>query len=148
MKRRTILAALAAAVALPLAAAEAPAAFRVGYQKSASILVVARQQELLEKRLAELGVAKVEWVEFQFGPPLLEALGSGAVDIGHVGDTPPIFAQAAGANLRYVASAPSVFSGSHLGATETIHNAFAVRGGDVGDSHRGGARTPALRAAS
>lgn len=113
--RRTALATLAATASLALAGAaaraEAPARFRVGYQKSASILVVARRQGLLEKRLAGLGVGSVEWVEFQFGPPLLEALGSGAVDIGFVGDTPPIFAQAAGANLVYVASTPSVFSG-------------------------------------
>ena len=112
--RRTTLAALTAAVTLACASlsrAEAPESFKVGYQKSASILVVARQRGLLETRLAELGVDKVDWVEFQFGPPLLEALGSGAVDIGFVGDAPPIFAQAAGANLVYVASTPSVFSG-------------------------------------
>ncbi|PZQ48378.1 MAG: sulfonate ABC transporter substrate-binding protein [Rhodovulum sulfidophilum] len=113
--RRNTLASFAVAAALALsggaAFAEAPESFKVGYQKSASILVIARKQELLEKRLAELGVDKVEWVEFQFGPPLLEALGSGAVDIGFVGDAPPIFAQAAGANLVYVASTPSVFSG-------------------------------------
>lgn len=115
MKRRTVLAALAATAVLPLVAfpaqAAEPESFRVGYQKSASILVVARQQALIEERLARLGVDKVEWVEFQFGPPLLEALGSGAVDIGFVGDTPPIFAQAADANLVYVASTPAVFSG-------------------------------------
>lgn len=36
-------------------------------------------------------------------PPLLEALSAGAVDIGGVGDSPPIFAQAAGAQLAIVA---------------------------------------------
>jgi sulfonate transport system substrate-binding protein len=112
--RRTTLAALTAAATLALSgasSAEAPESFKIGYQKSASILVVARQRGLLEKRLSALGVKDVDWVEFQFGPPLLEALGSGAVDIGFVGDAPPIFAQAAGANLVYVASTPSVFSG-------------------------------------
>ena len=63
--------------------------------------------QVLEKRLKEVGVENVKWVEFQFGPPLLEALGAGAVDIGVVGDTPPIFAQAAKANLVYVASTPA-----------------------------------------
>ena len=81
--------------------------FRVGYQKGSAILVIAKQREVFEKRLKKLGVDNVKWVEFQFGPPLLEALGAGAVDIGVVGDTPPIFAQAAGANLVYVASAPA-----------------------------------------
>lgn len=81
--------------------------FKVGYQKGSAILVIAKQREVFEKRLKELGVDNVKWVEFQFGPPLLEALGTGAVDIGVVGDTPPIFAQSAGANLVYVASAPA-----------------------------------------
>ncbi len=88
-------------------AQEAPKEFRVGFQKSSGILVAARQQQVLERRLKALGVENVRWVEFQFGPPLLEALGSGSVDIGTVGDAPPIFAQAAGANLVYVASAPA-----------------------------------------
>ena len=81
--------------------------FRVGYQKGAAVLVIAKQQETFEKRLKALGVEQVTWVEFQFGPPLLEALGAGAVEIGMVGDTPPIFAQAAGADLVYVASTPA-----------------------------------------
>lgn len=84
---------------------DVPKTFSIGYQKSSGILVTARQHQVLEKRLKELGVEQVRWVEFQFGPPLLEALGAGAVDLGTVGDTPPIFAQAAGAKLVYVASA-------------------------------------------
>lgn len=86
---------------------DVPKTFSIGYQKSSGILVTARQHQVLEKRLKELGVEQVRWVEFQFGPPLLEALGAGAVDLGTVGDTPPIFAQAAGAKLVYVASAPA-----------------------------------------
>ena len=40
------------------------------------------------------------WAEFPAGPPLLEALNAGAIDFGSVGETPPIFAQAAaGARL-------------------------------------------------
>ena len=38
---------------------------------------------------------------------MLEAMGAGAIDIGSVGDTPPVFAQAAGSNLVYVAATPS-----------------------------------------
>jgi sulfonate transport system substrate-binding protein len=93
--------------ALTTGQAQAQSEFRVGYQKGSAILVIAKQREVFEKRLEELGVKNVKWVEFQFGPPLLEALGAGAVDIGVVGDTPPIFAQAARANLVYVASAPA-----------------------------------------
>ncbi len=85
----------------------APKEFKVGFQKGAAILVLGREQQVIEKRLKTLGVNNVQWVEFQFGPPMLEALGAGAIDIGSVGDTPPIFAQAAGSPLVYVASTPS-----------------------------------------
>lgn len=91
----------------PAAAQEAaPATFRIGYQKI-GLIVVARQQATIEKRLAAQGT-KVQWVEFQAGPPLLEALNAGSIDFGYTGDAPPIFSQAAGGNLVYVAaSAPS-----------------------------------------
>jgi sulfonate transport system substrate-binding protein len=46
---------------------------------------------------------QIEWSTFPAGPPLLEALNADAVDIGAVGDSPPIFAQAAGAQIRIVA---------------------------------------------
>lgn len=47
---------------------------------------------------------KIEWKEFTSGPPLLEALNAGAVDVGGVGDTPPIFAAAAGSKITLVAA--------------------------------------------
>jgi aliphatic sulfonates family ABC transporter substrate-binding protein len=37
---------------------------------------------------------------------LLEALNGGGIDVGQTGDTPPIFAQAAGSKLVYLAAAP------------------------------------------
>lgn len=85
-------------------AADGPKQLRIGYQKS-SLLQILKEQSLLEKRFAPQGIA-VTWVEFQSGPPLLEALNAGAIDVGYTGDTPPIFAQAAGASLVYVASFP------------------------------------------
>ncbi len=78
--------------------------FKVGYQKN-GVLVIARQQAVLEHKLNPLGI-DVKWVEFASGPPMLEAMNAGSVDIGQVGDTPPIFAQAAGANIVYVAGQP------------------------------------------
>ena len=101
-----------AAVLAPRRSAAAPGGavpkeFKVGFQKGAAILVLGREQQVIEKRLKGLGVDNVQWVEFQFGPPMLEALGAGAIDIGSVGDTPPIFAQAAGSPLVYAASTPS-----------------------------------------
>lgn len=40
------------------------------------------------------------------GPQLLEGLNVGSIDFGTVGEAPPIFAQAAGADLVYVANQP------------------------------------------
>lgn len=79
---------------------------RIGYQKSASLLVLIKSQQSLERRLAPLGTA-VKWVEFPAGPQLLEGLNVGAVDVGFVGEAPPIFAQAAGADFVYIGFDPA-----------------------------------------
>jgi sulfonate transport system substrate-binding protein len=49
---------------------------------------------------------QVQWTEFPGGPQLLEGLNVGSIDFGVTGETPPVFAQAAGADLLYVASEP------------------------------------------
>jgi sulfonate transport system substrate-binding protein len=77
---------------------------RIGYQKSAVNLVVLKQQGVLEKRFAQ---AKVQWIEFPAGPQLLEALSVGSLEFGLTGDTPPVFAQAAGKDLLYVGAEPA-----------------------------------------
>ena len=77
---------------------------RIGYQKN-GVLVIARQQATLEKHFASQGIA-VKWVEFSSGPPMLEAMNVGSVDYGAVGDSPPIFAQSAGAAIAYAAGQP------------------------------------------
>ncbi|MBK1615792.1 sulfonate ABC transporter substrate-binding protein [Rubrivivax gelatinosus] len=98
---------LAAAAAHPLAAvAQARPELRVGFQKSASLFVLQKSAGSLEKRLAPLGVA-VKWVEFPAGPQLLEGLNVGAIDVGYVGEAPPIFAQAAGAQFVYIGYDPA-----------------------------------------
>jgi sulfonate transport system substrate-binding protein len=48
---------------------------------------------------------KIEWSTFTSGPPLLEAASAGAIDIGGVGNTPPIFAAAAKAKIAVVSGA-------------------------------------------
>ncbi|MBN6033943.1 ABC transporter substrate-binding protein [Amycolatopsis sp. 195334CR] len=48
---------------------------------------------------------KIEFSTFTSGPPLLEAASAGAIDIGRVGNTPPIFAAAADAKISVVAAA-------------------------------------------
>lgn len=98
-------------VAAPLAALSSAARaqeakkLRIGYQKN-GVLLVAKQQKILERRFAPQNIT-VEWVEFSFGPPLLEALGAGSIDYGTTGDAPPVFAQAARAHVLYVAAVES-----------------------------------------
>jgi sulfonate transport system substrate-binding protein len=77
---------------------------RIGYQKN-GVLVIARQQATLETHFASQGV-DVKWVEFSSGPPMLEAMNVGSIDYGAVGDSPPVFAQSAGANIVYAAGQP------------------------------------------
>jgi len=86
--------------------AGAQTTLRIGFQKSASLLTLQKSNGSLEKKLAPLGVA-VKWVEFPAGPQLLEGLNVGAVDVGYVGEAPPIFAQAAGARFVYVGFDPA-----------------------------------------
>jgi aliphatic sulfonates family ABC transporter substrate-binding protein len=108
MNRRTFLLATAAFgfAASPFAAeAEPLKELRIGYQKT-SVLLVVKAQKVLEKRFEDQGVT-VKWVEFPFGPPLLEALNVGAIDYGYTGNAPPIFAQAAHANIEYVGVIPA-----------------------------------------
>lgn len=78
-----------------------PKLLRIGFQKSAILLTLLKAQSALEKRLAAQGI-EVKWIEFPAGPQLLEGLNVGAIDFGYVGEAPPIFAQAAGANFVYV----------------------------------------------
>jgi sulfonate transport system substrate-binding protein len=94
-------------MALVLAApalAQGRDALRIGYQKYGT-LVILKSRGALEKRLAPLGV-EVKWTEFPAGPQLLEGLNVGSIDFGTVGEAPPIFAQAAGADLVYVGNEP------------------------------------------
>ena len=98
-------ASLAAAFAGPAISAEPLKELRIGYQKIGALLIV-KAQKALEQRFEPQGV-RVRWIEFAFGPPLLEALGAGAIDYGYTGDAPPIFAQAAREDLLYAAAIPA-----------------------------------------
>ncbi|NIF54793.1 sulfonate ABC transporter substrate-binding protein [Burkholderia sp. Ax-1724] len=110
--RRAFLKLSLGAAALAASSASAPPAFaqgtsgtsrtlRIGNQKG--YLTLLKGRGTLEKRLAPLNVS-VSWTEFAAGPVQLEALNVGSIDFGDVGEAPPIFAQAAGAPLVYVAA--------------------------------------------
>ena len=70
---------------------------RIGYQKYGNVILL-KAKGTLEAKLAEIGY-KVTWAEFPFGPPLLEAINAGAIDFGHTGEAPPVFAQAGGSSM-------------------------------------------------
>lgn len=135
MDRRTFLAGTAGLLASGAAHAQqgaAPRELRIGFQKS-GVLLIAKAQGLLEKRFAPQGIA-VKWTEFQFGPPLLEALNVGSIDYGPTGDAPPIFAQAARANLLYVAANETAGNGSAIlvPANSTIRTLADLKGKRLG----------------
>jgi sulfonate transport system substrate-binding protein len=77
----------------------------LGYQKIGTPFLLKARAESLAKQLQGHG-ARAEWIEFPAGPPLLEAMRAGAVDIGYTGETPPVFAQAGGVPLVYAAADP------------------------------------------
>jgi sulfonate transport system substrate-binding protein len=88
-----------AAVPGPVSAAElSTVVLRVGDQKGASRALLTTAG-LLDTPY------RIEWSTFTSGPPLLEAASGGAIDIGGVGNTPPIFAAAANAKIFVVSTA-------------------------------------------
>lgn len=140
MKRRGFLRWLIASSAFVAAVAPAsllaqgavtPKEIRIGYQKN-GVLVIARQQASLEKHFAGQGI-QIKWVEFSSGPPMLEAMSAGSVDFGAVGDSPPIFAQAANANIVYAAAQPITNGqGILVPASSTIRSIEDLKGKRVG----------------
>jgi sulfonate transport system substrate-binding protein len=101
---------------------------RIGYQKYGT-LVLEKSRGTLERRLAPMHV-HVTWTEFLGGPALLEAMGAESIDFGITGDAPPIFAQAAGVPLVYLAVEPPSPHGEALivPADSPIHDVAGLRG--------------------
>jgi sulfonate transport system substrate-binding protein len=101
---------------------------RIGYQKYGN-LVFEKARGTLETRLAPLHV-HVTWTEFLGGPALLEAMGADSIDFGITGDAPPIFAQAGGVPLVYIAVEPASPHGEALIVLQgsPIHSIADLRG--------------------
>jgi len=122
--RRLLLGGILATVASSLlpwssAFAEDTKTLRIGYQKFNSINIL-KGSGALEKALAPQGV-KVSWHEFAAGPQLLEALSTGAIDLGHAADAPSVFAQAAGKPVVYLAAEQPYPRGIGLVVREQDH---------------------------
>ena len=73
---------------------------------------------------------KVHWSDFTSGPPMLQAMGSGSVDIGAVGDAPPIFAAAGGEKIAVVAATVGNPKGTALLVPKgsSIHSVAQLKG--------------------
>lgn len=69
---------------------------RIGDQKSGAQPLLQAAGELKNTPY------KVTWSEFTSGPPLLEAVNANAVDVGQVGNAPPVFSAAARSDIRII----------------------------------------------
>jgi sulfonate transport system substrate-binding protein len=72
---------------------------RVGDQAGTGAEAVLSAAGLLDKL-----PFKVSWSDFTSGPPILQAMSAGSLDVGGVGDAPPVFAAAGGAKIAIVAA--------------------------------------------
>ena len=109
--KRPYTAALACALALTVSALTAgcgdggaadaaeSSELRVGYQRFAAL-------SLVKARKAE--APGTTWSLFESGPALSEGLKAGAIDIGEVGEAPPIFAAAGKIDFKIVATSAPV----------------------------------------
>lgn len=74
---------------------------KIGVQGKGGLFGKAQEEKWFENAFGELG-AKVEWVEFQSGPPMIEAMASNHLDFAGMGNMPPIAAQAAGVDFTII----------------------------------------------
>jgi len=101
----TVAATLLLAVLSVQAQDDTPFVLRVGHQRGDYYTILKNNGNLEAAIKAQYGDdATVEYTLFPAGPPLLEAVNGGSIDVGGVGNTPPIFAQAATVPLVYFAS--------------------------------------------
>ena len=72
----------------------------------------------------------VAWSDFPSGPPMLQALSAGALDIAGVGDAPPVFAAAGGAKIAIVGAFDNNPNKSALIVPEgsSVHSIAQLRG--------------------
>lgn len=102
--RRRVLGATACVLVSAAVHAQSQDVLRIGWQKGGIVALIKARGEF-EKKLNARGIT-VKWTEFPAGPQMLEGLNVGSIDLGHVGEAPPIFAQAANPDLLYVGAEP------------------------------------------
>jgi aliphatic sulfonates family ABC transporter substrate-binding protein len=85
---------------------------RVGHQ-TFGVLSLLKVTGALEDSLSAHGV-DVEWTDCATGMQVIDAIAAGALDIGVVGEAPPVFAQASRAPVVYLASEPPAPQGEAI----------------------------------
>jgi sulfonate transport system substrate-binding protein len=76
----------------------------IGIQQSIWPILLAKHKGWFEEEFNKAG-AKVKWVEFQSGPSYFEAIASGRIDFGRVGNIPVLSGQGADIPFKEIASA-------------------------------------------
>ncbi len=97
--------------------AQEPISIRIGWQPTTT--VEAQIAHVLQKTdILERNGLKGQFTMFTFGPAVNEALVSGAVDIGLVGDMPSVSLAAVGAPIKIIGR-QSVFRGAIIASTKS-----------------------------
>ncbi|MFJ3583484.1 ABC transporter substrate-binding protein [Streptomyces sp. NPDC090127] len=110
MKRSLLPAVLLLPLALLASACSSPSAADSGVDGKGSVVLNVGDQkggsEAVLRAAGELDDLpyRIRWSTFTSGPPLLEAVNAKAVDIGAVGNTPPVFAAGADSKITVVAA--------------------------------------------
>lgn len=75
----------------------------------------------------------IEFSNFTSGPPLVEAASAGGIDLGQVGNTPPIFGLAAKADIKIVGALTATAQGDAIlvGKDSTIASVADLKGKQV-----------------
>jgi sulfonate transport system substrate-binding protein len=73
---------------------------------------------------------KVAWSDFTSGPPMLQAMAAGSVDVGGVGNAPPVFAAAGGDQIAIVGALQANPHGAALLVPKgsPVHSVAQLRG--------------------
>ncbi|MEU4269717.1 ABC transporter substrate-binding protein [Streptomyces sp. NPDC026092] len=122
MKRSLLPAVLLLPLALLASACSSPSSADSGSNsdgKGSVVLNVGDQKGGSEAVLRAAGELddlpyRIQWSTFTSGPPLLEAVNAKAVDIGSVGNTPPVFAAGADSKITVVAATHSDSAGEAI----------------------------------
>lgn len=114
-------------------AAEPVSEVRIGYQAASTIILLGKAKGFYDEEFAKEGV-KVKYNLFLAGPPMIEALSGGRLDLTHTGDMPPVSGRSAGIDLKVIANAglDPAHNAVLVAANSPIKTAKDLKGKKVG----------------